>query len=107
MACLLLLSPVVAYLLMLPRAVAYLLLLRFSYWSRSHIQEYASEEMTVDVRNLAIEALKEFFKRNQVLPDKVIVYRDGVGEGQLQVCDYLSSSTLMQPEGGGPMAIGE
>ena len=28
------------------------------------------------------EALRQFFDRNQFLPDKIIVYRDGVGDGQ-------------------------
>lgn len=31
-----------------------------------------------------IAALKEYLKYNNCLPSRIIVYRDGVGDGQLQ-----------------------
>lgn len=44
-----------------------------------------------------VDALKYFFKVNNTLPHRVIVYRDGVGDGQLAAVVrsfYLNSSSL-------------
>ena len=55
------------------------------YWSKTKKQDLVSDELAVEIKSLAIEAFKEFYQRNKQLPANVIVYRDGVGEGQLQV----------------------
>ena len=55
------------------------------YWSKTKKQDLVSDELTVEIKSLAIEAFKEFHRQNNQMPAKVIVYRDGVGEGQLQV----------------------
>ena len=34
---------------------------------------------------LFVAALKKYHKVNGVLPDRIVVYRDGVGDGQLDV----------------------
>ena len=35
------------------------------------------------MNTLFVDALKKFHERNNRIPDTVIVYRDGVGDGQL------------------------
>lgn len=35
------------------------------------------------LRACMVDALKYYFKANQSLPDRILVYRDGVGDGQL------------------------
>ena len=34
-------------------------------------------------------ALKRYYDQNKKLPGKIFIFRDGVGEGQLQVYDSL------------------
>lgn len=36
------------------------------------------------------DALKHYFKVNNFLPDRVIIYRDGVGDGMLQLVVPIS-----------------
>ena len=31
-----------------------------------------------------LDALKAFFMQNNTMPERIIIYRDGVGDGQLQ-----------------------
>lgn len=42
------------------------------------------EEIVVDLKNIIIEQLKFFFIKTRHKPEKIIVYRDGVSEGQFQ-----------------------
>nr|XP_018905192.1 PREDICTED: protein argonaute-3-like [Bemisia tabaci] len=42
------------------------------------------EEIVVDLKNIIIEQLKFFFTKTRYKPEKIIVYRDGVSEGQFQ-----------------------
>ena len=41
-------------------------------------------------------ALREYQKVNKTLPDKIIMYRDGVGDGQLQMVIEHEVSQLIQ-----------
>jgi len=35
-------------------------------------------------RNSYLDALKAFFMQNNTMPERIVIYRDGVGDGQLQ-----------------------
>lgn len=35
-------------------------------------------------RNIFLDALKAFFMQNNNMPERIVIYRDGVGDGQLQ-----------------------
>ncbi|CAL8120087.1 unnamed protein product [Orchesella dallaii] len=41
------------------------------------------EEVATTVAKLFDECLRSYFRQNNVLPDRIMMYRDGVGEGQL------------------------
>lgn len=55
------------------------------YFSRPHIQQNVKEELVAGLANLLVEALQSYMTYNEKqLPDKIIIYRDGVGDGQLE-----------------------
>ena len=57
----------------------------FSQYPASMRRQQGYKEMVTDLEEMIIERLRLWQKRNQDrLPNKVIVYRDGVGEGQYQ-----------------------
>ncbi|XP_072043848.1 piwi-like protein 1 [Amphiura filiformis] len=45
--------------------------------------QHTGQELIDGLRPILLAALKKFYEINGALPDKVIVYRDGVGDGQL------------------------
>ena len=56
------------------------------------------------IRNLSFSAaLRRYHEINNVLPDRIIVYRDGVGDGQVWenriiLCQLFSSEQGQRPE---------
>ncbi|KAM8812110.1 piwi-like protein 3 [Rhynchonycteris naso] len=58
------------------------------WFSRSIFQE-SGQELVSRLRACLQEALKRWYERNSFLPRSIFVYRDGVGDGQLQtLIDY-------------------
>lgn len=55
------------------------------WWSRPTIQE-KREELVNGLTSSMEAALTAFFKANNYLPDRIVLYRDGVGDGQLEFC---------------------
>jgi len=53
------------------------------YFSTVTFQE-KNEEVSTFLKGLMNEILKGYFRANSELPDRVVVYRDGVGDGQLE-----------------------
>jgi aubergine-like protein len=52
------------------------------------------QEIIDKLTSLVHDALRTFFSKNKKLPDRIIVFRDGVGEGQLAaVNEHESNST--------------
>ena len=41
--------------------------------------------MITNLANMMVERLKAFYTKNKSLPSRVLVYRDGVSEGQFQI----------------------
>lgn len=55
-----------------------------TYWSTSVIQDEIGQEAANNLQTGFASALEAFKKNNGVSPSRVIFYRDGVGEGQVQ-----------------------
>ena len=55
-----------------------------TYWSTSVVQDEIGQEGSTTLQNGMVNALESFKKRNGAYPARVIFYRDGVGEGQVQ-----------------------
>ena len=47
--------------------------------------------MIEDMKNVAKELLKQFYINTKVKPCKIVMYRDGVSEGQFQQVNIPSS----------------
>ena len=59
-----------------------------NYYSKSVVQPRPRKEI-VDLENITIEFLDNFKNKNKILPDYILVYRDGVSEGQFnEVIEY-------------------
>jgi len=54
-------------------------------WPASIRRQEGRKEMVTDIGDMIGERLELWRKKNQRLPNKVIVYRDGVSEGQFQL----------------------
>ena len=58
-----------------------------TYWSTSVIQDEIGQEAANNLQTGMVKALEAFKKHNGASPTRIIFYRDGVGEGQVQgVC---------------------
>ena len=55
-----------------------------SWWSQTAIQT-PGQEMVDCLKVAFVEALKKFYEMNHVWPDKVIIFRDGVSDSQLDI----------------------
>lgn len=55
-----------------------------TYWSTSVIQDEIGQEGSTNLQTSMVSALEAFKRNNGALPSKLIFYRDGVGEGQVQ-----------------------
>ena len=49
------------------------------FFSKTKIQD---DEIATSIQSVFFEAFEKFFSTNKIYPKRVIVYRDGVGEGQ-------------------------
>ena len=54
------------------------------YWSTSVIQDEIGQEGSTNLQSGMVKALDAFKRQNGSYPSKIIFYRDGVGEGQVQ-----------------------
>ncbi|KAI0267268.1 argonaute-like protein [Gloeopeniophorella convolvens] len=59
--------------------------LRFSQYPASLRIQESKKEMITDLRDMMEERLLAFRNKNRELPQKIIVYRDGVSEGQFSI----------------------
>lgn len=57
-----------------------------SYYSRIDFQ-HSSQEIIDKLSTLMSDALRAYFNKNKKLPDRIIVFRDGVGEGQISAVE--------------------
>ncbi|CAF90296.1 unnamed protein product, partial [Tetraodon nigroviridis] len=55
-----------------------------SRWFSRCVLQQKGQEIMDGLKRPFIDALKEYLKHNNCLPSRIIVYRDGVGDGQLQ-----------------------
>uniref|UniRef100_A0A1B0BUS8 Piwi domain-containing protein n=1 Tax=Glossina palpalis gambiensis TaxID=67801 RepID=A0A1B0BUS8_9MUSC len=60
---------------------------KYSRWYSKAVIQSKREEILSGLCSCLISALKEYESENSHFPDGVIIYRDGVGDGQLQVCE--------------------
>lgn len=58
----------------------------FSRWQSRAFRQIAHTELVDSLNKTFVEALEKYQQENGKLPDKVIVYRDGVGDGRLDYC---------------------
>lgn len=54
------------------------------YYSRIKLQNKVGKEIMENISNLIQDSIRKYFKMTKFLPETIIFYRDGVGEGQLQ-----------------------
>ncbi|KAN0028498.1 hypothetical protein ACTFIV_010343 [Dictyostelium citrinum] len=55
------------------------------FFSRAYVQERPGKEIIGTLEDATKEAMKSYFNANNCLPELVIVYRDGVGDGMLDL----------------------
>jgi len=55
-----------------------------TYWSTSVIQDEIGQEGSTNLQTSMTNAIEAFKRNNGTAPSKIIFYRDGVGEGQVQ-----------------------
>ena len=60
-------------------------LLLCRYYSQCFLQ-HTGQELADNLKVAMAKALQKYHQVNQALPDRIIVYRDGVGDGQVCVC---------------------
>ena len=53
------------------------------------------EELLNQLKVCVTSALKTYFKLNATYPNKIIVYRDGVGDGQIEYVKEVSFFTML------------
>ncbi|XP_063537171.1 piwi-like protein Ago3 isoform X1 [Cydia strobilella] len=60
-----------------------------THWYSKAVFQERGQEIVDALRSCLVDALKHYLRVNGRLPDRVIMYRDGVGDGQLKVVqDY-------------------
>ena len=55
------------------------------YCASVKIQKYFRQEIIQDLDKMLLDMLSAYESTNQVLPDKIVFYRDGVSEGQFRI----------------------
>nr|XP_041631297.1 protein argonaute-3 isoform X3 [Drosophila kikkawai] len=58
----------------------------YSQWYSRAIVQTRGEEIVNGLSASFEDALKLYEKRNGYLPESVVIYRDGIGDGQLNIC---------------------
>uniref|UniRef100_T1IXK7 Piwi domain-containing protein n=1 Tax=Strigamia maritima TaxID=126957 RepID=T1IXK7_STRMM len=56
----------------------------FTKWFSKTVFQSTHQELGDGLRTCMMAALKKFFDVNRILPEKIVVYRDGVSDGQLR-----------------------
>lgn len=64
------------------------------YYSRIKVQK-KGQEIMINISSLISDALQKFFKTNKFLPDTIIFYRDGVGEGQFKEVQEIEIPSIL------------
>ncbi|XP_072944718.1 piwi-like protein Ago3 [Epargyreus clarus] len=54
-------------------------------WYSKAVFQETGQEIVDSLKSCLVDALKHFLRTNGKLPDKIIIYRDGVGDGQLKL----------------------
>ncbi|KAJ6648719.1 Protein argonaute-3 [Pseudolycoriella hygida] len=65
------------------------------WYSRAIIQSQ-KEELVNGLSQSLVASLDEYKRRNNVLPEKIIIFRDGVGDGQLKMVKEYELQQLIQ-----------
>lgn len=65
------------------------------YFSRIRVQEKKGEEIMRSISNLIREAIEQYEKFNKFLPELIIFYRDGVGQGQIDDVRNIEISNIL------------
>jgi aubergine-like protein len=63
------------------------------YYSRCHLQPKGQEFMN-GLEAFMRDALRKYYEKNNTYPDRIFVYRDGVGDGQFPVVSDLEVPQL-------------
>ncbi|XP_013104346.2 protein argonaute-3 [Stomoxys calcitrans] len=59
----------------------------YTKWYSRAVMQTKREEIVGGLCSSFVAALQAYHKQNQRFPDSVIIYRDGVGDGQLALCE--------------------
>ena len=52
------------------------------FWSATRVQQNVGEELSNELEQIFKGACEQFKEKNGKFPKKIIIYRDGVGQGQ-------------------------
>lgn len=55
------------------------------YTASIRVQKKERDEIVKDLDNMIMELLEEFFKENNTYPENLIIFRDGISEGQFEM----------------------
>ncbi len=58
---------------------------KFSRWTSATAEQVAGVELADSMKNMMARALESYQQENGVLPDKILIYRDGVGDSRLEI----------------------
>ncbi|KAM9981534.1 hypothetical protein ACTFIY_003829 [Dictyostelium cf. discoideum] len=64
------------------------------FFSRAYAQERPGKEIIHSLEDATKEAMKSYFNHNNCLPELVIVYRDGVGDGMLDLVNKTEIAAM-------------
>ncbi|XP_075980297.1 argonaute 3 isoform X2 [Anticarsia gemmatalis] len=60
-----------------------------THWFSRAVLQDRGQEISEKLKNCFVEAVEHYFQCNAMLPEKIIIYRDGVGDGQFAtIRDY-------------------
>ena len=71
-----------------------------SRWYSKAILQKPHQEVIDSLKNCFIEAIKKYYEVNNALPERIVIYRDGVGDGQLR---FVSEHEMPQLQSCFPM----
>ena len=58
--------------------------------------QHTGQELADNLKECMSKALRKYHEVNGALPDRIIVYRDGVGDGQVRLRHCCFTRTLAQ-----------
>ncbi|KAL2092219.1 hypothetical protein ACEWY4_012017 [Coilia grayii] len=65
-------------------------------WYSRVIFQMPNEEIIIGFRACLLAALQKYHEQNRSFPDKIVIYRDGVSEGQLKTVEHFEIPQILK-----------